>query len=121
MTKPEFYLASSEGYAMEEPRGCYPIRRLRGDLRNDYLLARIEPPILGQPFGLGIRDIDHVILATRHVGESLFPIRHWPVFVHVARPLVSLEGRDVVRDDELEAIAWAELYRTEEEARARKL
>jgi len=121
MTKPDFYLASSEGYGMEEPRRCFAIRRIRGDQRDDYLLARIEPPVVGQPFGLGGRDIDHVILATRHVGESLFPVQRWPVFVHVARPLVPTEERDVLHDGELESIAWAEIYQTEDAARSKAL
>ena len=117
MTKPDFYLASSEGYGMEEPRRGFAVRRLRGDVRDDYLLVRIEPPVIGQPFGLGAHDIDHVILATRHAGESLFPMRRWPVFVHVARPLVPIEGRDVLHDDEMEVIPWAEIYKTEGTAR----
>jgi hypothetical protein len=106
---------------MEEPRRGFVIRRLRGDRRDDYLLARIEPPMIGQPFGLGARDIDHVILATRHAEESLFPIGRWPVFVRVIRPLVSIEGRDALRDDEMESIAWAEVYETEEAARRKAL
>lgn len=121
MTTPHFYLASAEGYGMEEPRRGFVVRRLRGDSRDDYLLARIEPPVMGQSFGLGDRDIDHVILATRHVGESLFPIKSWPVFVHVARPLVAIEERVVIHDDEMESIAWAEIYETEESARAKTL
>lgn len=120
-TKPDFYLASSEGYEMEEPRRGFAVRRLRGDSRDDYLLVRIEPPVIGQPFGLGDRDIDHVVLATRHAGESLFPIQRWPVFVHVARPLVPIEGRGVLHDDEMESIAWAEIYETEDAARAKAL
>jgi len=121
MTRPDFFLASLEGYGMEAPRRGFRIRRLCGDHRDDYLLARIEPPVLGQPFGLGANDIDHVILASRHVGESLFPIERWPVFVHVARPLVPIEGRDVLHDDEMESIAWAEIYQTEDEARTNTL
>jgi hypothetical protein len=106
---------------MEEPRRCFAVRRVRGDKRDDYLVVRIEPPVVGQPFGLGGQDIDHVILATRHVGESLFPIQRWPVFVHVARPLVPIEGRDMLHDGELESIAWAEIYQTEDAARAKAL
>jgi hypothetical protein len=57
MTTPDFYLASSEGYGMEEPRRGFAIRRLRGDHRDDYLLTRIDPPLIGQPFGMGAHDI----------------------------------------------------------------
>ena len=113
---PDFYLASSEGYGLERPRRCFPVRRLQGDRRGDLLLVRIEPPLLGQPFGLGNRDIDEIIIATRHVGESLFPIQRWPAYVHVARVLVPIQGRIVIHDNEMESIAWAELYQAEDAA-----
>jgi hypothetical protein len=43
------------------------------------------------------------------------------VFVHVARLLVPYEGQEAVRNDEVEAIAWAELYATEEAAWAKEM
>lgn len=49
------------------------------------------------------------------------PDQRWPVFVHVARLLVPYEGQDVVRNNQVESIAWAELYATEEAARARAM
>jgi hypothetical protein len=75
MTVTDFYLASSEGYGMESPRRCKPIKRLRAENRDDYLLIIIDPPLNGQRFGPGDCDIDQVIVATRHAGQSLFPIR----------------------------------------------
>jgi hypothetical protein len=105
---------------MEEPRKCFIMRLLRGDRRNGYLLVRIDPPLIGQTFGLGGCDIHEVVLATRHLGDAL-PPNQWPLFVHVARPLVALEGRDVVHEGELEPIAWAELYQTEVAARNKML
>jgi hypothetical protein len=121
MEATSFFLASSEGYGMEAPRRCVAIKRLHGERRDDYLLVSIDPPLVGQAFGMGDRDIDHVIVATRHKGESLFPIKRWPVYVHVARLLVPFEGQDRVRSDELESIAWAELYDTEEVARSKAM
>jgi hypothetical protein len=117
---PDFYLASSEGYDLEGPRRCFQIKRLRGDVRDDYLLIHIDPPILGQKYGLGEKDICELIVATRHEGTSLFPIVDWPVYVHVARVLVdSPEEREVLHNIEFEEIAWAELYETEEKAQGR--
>lgn len=109
---PDFYLASSEGYCMmEEPRKAYRIKRLRGERRDDYLLIRIDPPLIGKQYGRGAGDIDQVVVATRHRGDSLFPMREWPVFVHVALPLVDApQDRDTLRKRELEEIAWAALY-----------
>ena len=70
MSDPDFFLASTEGIRLEAPRRCYRLRRIAGRGGDDYLLIRIVPPIIGQPYGLGVGDIDRVILATRHEGAS---------------------------------------------------
>lgn len=119
---PNFYLASSEGYDMAEPRRCWIVKRLETPKRNDLLLVKIDPPLIGQKYGIGGRDIDEVIVATRHQGDSLFPVKQWPVFVHVARSLVeNPQDRDRLNEDEFESIAWAELYRSEEDARLKAM
>jgi hypothetical protein len=108
---PDFYLSSSEGYGLEQPRACFRIKRLKGRTGDDYLAIRVEPPIPGQPYGLGNRDIDTVVVAARHAGTSLFPITDWPAYVHVARPLgANLETRESLQEGELEEIGWAELH-----------
>jgi hypothetical protein len=117
MDTPDFFLASSEGYGLERPRRCYRLRRILGRTGDDYLLVKVAPPIIGQRYGLGGREIDRVILATRHEGESLFAIRSWPVFVHVARLLREPREGDTMTRDDLESIGWAEIYKTEEDAR----
>ena len=116
MGEPDFFLASSEGYGLEQPRRCYRLRRILGRSGDDYLLVKVDPPIVGQRYGLGGRDIDHVVLATRHKGESLFPVSSWPVFVHVARLLREPREGDTMTRDDLEEIGWAEIYETEEDA-----
>jgi hypothetical protein len=122
MDNPDFFLASSEGYRLEEPRSCKRIKRVRSDNRDDFLLVKVEPPLIGQPYGLGGRDIDILLVATRHKGDSLFPVKEWPVFVHVARLLIeNPESREQIHDNEFESIAWAELYATEAAARAKAM
>jgi hypothetical protein len=122
MNNPDFYLASSEGYRLEEPRSCKRIKRVRSDSRDDLLLVEVEPPLIGQPYGLGARDIDTLLVATRHEGDSLFPINRWPLFVHVARLLIeNPESREQIHDNEFESIAWAELYATEAAAKAKEM
>ena len=112
MSVPDFYLASSEGYGLEEPRSCWRIKRVIGGRRDDLLMTRLDPPIQRR------RDINLVLLATRHVGASLFPITKWPVSVHVCRIRVdNPESRDSFLQIEFKSIAWAELYRTEQDAR----
>jgi hypothetical protein len=116
----DFCLASSESYHLTEPRSCKRIKRVRSDNRDDLLLVKVEPPLIGQLYGLGGRDIDTLLVATRHKGDSLFPISKWPVSVHVARLLIeNPERREQIHDNEFESVAWAELYRTKEDARVK--
>ena len=120
--EPDFYLASSEGYDLEEPRRCWRIKRMTTETRKDLLLIRIDPPLIGQKYGLGDRDIDVVLVAGRYKGESLFPIKKWPVFIHVARLLIdNSQERSSLRDDEFESIALAELYESEQDARLKRM
>jgi hypothetical protein len=84
MTDPDFCLSSTDTYGLEIPRGVWRIKRIAMGHRDDALLARIDPPISGW----GQEDITVVVLATRHVGRSLFPVSEWPLAVHVAKPLV---------------------------------
>jgi hypothetical protein len=115
MQAPDFYLSSTEQYDLEQPRRCWRVKRFPTDWRaDDLLLVKIDPPVIGQGYGLGRRDIDLVVLATRHRGRTLFPISEWPIYVHVARPLIeSPELRERVDPDELELIAWAQLDQNE--------
>ena len=117
MKAPDFILASSEGYNLESPRKCWKIKQLKTPTRNDLLLIRIDPPLIGQKYGIGESDIEYLIVATRHKGSSLFHITEWPVYVHVARLLVDLpiDKIDLQKTD-YETIAWAELYRSEKDA-----
>jgi hypothetical protein len=99
-------LASTEGYDMEKPRRCWRVRRLAMAKRDDLLWLKIDPPLLGQTYGLGECDINLVLVATRHQGSSLFPIAEWPVYVHVARPLVDHpELLDKLQEGQLQSIA----------------
>jgi hypothetical protein len=115
---PDFYLASGDGYYLEEPRACWRLKPLRGDHRDDYLLVRVSPPLIGENYRIPVWEFDEVVLAPRYIGRGLLPIVQLPVPVLVAYLKVSdPEHREVIRDEELTLIAWAEVYRTEEEAR----
>jgi hypothetical protein len=118
MKEPDFYLASTEGYGLDEPRRCWRVGRISTSHRDDLLLIKCEPPIGGKRFNID-EDMDLLIVAARHQGTSLFPISEWPVYVRVARPLVEHpELADYVRPEDLKEIAWAELYLTEGDARS---
>lgn len=107
---------------MESPRRCWRVKRLASENRDDLLLIKIEPPLIGQKYGMGGRDVNYVLIAPRHQGASLFPINEWPLYIHVARPLIeNPQDRDALCENEFESIAWAELYRTEEDARLKAI
>jgi hypothetical protein len=112
---PEFYITADESYSLKEVRECYPIKRFRAARRDDYLLIRINPLLDGQEYGINNNKISELIIATRHKGISLFPIVKWPVSVYVLHVLVpSPEKHDVLRDNEMTLIAWAEIFPSQE-------
>jgi len=120
MRIPDFYLASTESFALEAPRRCWRVKRLSTPQRDDLLLIKIDPPLSPDKYGLQGRDIQLLLVAPRHDGTSLFPVTKWPVYVHVARPLIEdedLQNRDTILDADFKSLAWAELYQTAEDAR----
>jgi hypothetical protein len=99
------------------PRACWAKRRLRDDVRDDYMLIEIEPPLLGQNYGLGSENITELIISTRLQGFSLFPIYHLPCEVYVARILdrkITLTMK--FNGGQVELIGWATIFRTLDEA-----
>ena len=117
--RPDFYLTSSEGYNLEQIRACYKRQRLLGDHPDGYMICEIAPPILGQPFGLGTQDIHEIIIASRHAGYSIFSVKEWPVYVHVAR-LTSdaVSDKFAITEGDIESIGWAEIHESSASAKA---
>jgi hypothetical protein len=83
------------------------------------MLVEIQPALLGQPFGLGDRDISQLLLSTRYQGYTLYPITKWPCPVYVARVLddTILQTLSFTKE-QVELIAWATIFRTIQEAEA---
>jgi len=107
---PDFYLASNESNTLRICRKCYIIKRFHALHRDDYLLIRVSPPLEIQVGGALTNQVEELIIATRHQGETLFPITKWPIAVYVLRSLVEIhQKRDVLKDDELGFIGWAEI------------
>ena len=113
-----FFLTTAGEYdALSNPRECHYRARLSDAFRDDHMLVTIDPPLIGQAFGLGGRNIDPLILSTRHEGHTLFPVDEWPAYVYVARFLddSALERRQFSQSD-VELIAWGQIFRTFDEA-----
>jgi hypothetical protein len=82
----------------------------------DCVLVRVSPPVIVQSYVLA-EDIDLLVLAARHEGRGLFPIKEFPCFVFIARLLSDLiETQAEIGKEEVELIAWGELYRTRADA-----
>lgn len=119
MTKlPDFFMSTAGEYEpLAAPRACWSKARLSDDVRDDHMLIEIEPTLIGQSFGLGGMDINHLIISSRLQGQTLYPISEWPSFVYVARILddAIFKSRAFTRE-QIELIAWGTLFRTREKA-----
>jgi len=79
--------------------------------------VKLDPPVIGQPWGLGGVVLEFFVLANRHEGAHLLPITEFPCFVHIARPLSDdVMHKDIVSASELQTVAWGELYRSHQDA-----
>lgn len=118
MTHPVYYLSSMESReVLADTRIVQVFRDVRFSSGKPAVLAFVDPPIIGQRFGMGGQDIDTVLLTHAHKGDPVNPSGPFPVFVHVARLLVPLASiGDVVDHTELQAVGRGELYRTRDDA-----
>jgi hypothetical protein len=120
MGRPDFFLSTAgENQELSSPRACWAKGRLRDQVRDDYLLIEIEPPLIGQMYGLGDQDIIRLLLSTRFEGTSLFPFKDWPCHVFVARILDDVITKTLVFTlGQVELIAWGTIFRTLDDAAA---
>ena len=117
-TKPDFFLSVGREVTgdLATPRACWTRGRLRDQVRDDHMLVEIEPPLIGQTYGLGGREISSLIISSRYEGTTLFPVKEWPCHVYVARILDEgiLKTLTFTRD-QVEVIAWGMIFPTIEE------
>jgi hypothetical protein len=107
---PDFYLISSEGYGINQPISCWKRKRLYGAHPDGYMLCDINPPLVGQHYGMGAGNVKQIVLASRHQGYSLFPIKEWPAYVHIALPNFNVfKDQAQVKESDIKLIAWGEL------------
>jgi hypothetical protein len=116
--EPDFYLTSAgESYELASPRSCRIMNRLRDRLRDDHLLIEISPPLVGQRYGLGDRDITKLLLSPRLEGFCLSPVNEWPCYVYVSRILdETIANTLFFTADQVQLIAWATIFPTLAEA-----
>ena len=113
---PDFYWVSSDGARLNEVVKCYKDRRLSYLNSEGVLVCEIDPPLIGQAFGLGGSDVAKVVFVHRHRGFSLFPIVDWPAYVHVGRLICDIpHGVFSLRQSDVAFFQWGELYRTDDQ------
>lgn len=118
-TRPDFYLDPTENGDLRELRSCWRRGTLKDTRGTEYLVVEISPPIIGQGYGLGEKDISRVLLSPRHQGHSLFPITSWPEFVYVTRLVdESALASGTATDNQVEMILWGVLYSSRAAAEA---
>lgn len=106
----DFFMILGESPGSIQQLKCYGIKRFPAARRDDYLLIRVTPPVEGQRYNVP-GPINELVIAARHKGVSLFPVRKWPVEVYVLRVLIENSAeRDVLKDEELALIDWATIY-----------
>jgi hypothetical protein len=116
--EPDFYLSTAGEYGpLTDPRACWAERRLRDQLRDDYMEVEIDPLLEGQSFGLGVKDLNRLLLASRLEGFTLYPINQWPVPVYVIRVLDdAILASGYFEKNQVEIVAWGMIFRTAREA-----
>lgn len=109
---PDFYLFSSEGYDLNDTvRSCRMRKRLHHARPDGYMICDISPPIIGQKFGLGDKDIHQVVLCIHYQGSTLRPTSEWPMSVYVMRMIDhQLNFAQEITEDDYKMIGLAELY-----------
>jgi hypothetical protein len=117
---PNFFLTTAgENSDLADPRACWTKGRLRDRNRDDYMLVEIDPPLIGQGFGLGGNDITLLLLSTKLEGRTLFPITVWPEYVYVTRIVDPVVLKTLtISADQVELVAWGFLYPSFDEAAA---
>ncbi|MFN3648113.1 MAG: hypothetical protein ACK47B_00925 [Armatimonadota bacterium] len=80
-------------------------------------MIAVTPPIQIEDGPGAGRELDRVMIATRHKGSGLFPVTEWPIAVYVCEVFGKPEPGSVLQAHDFALIAWAELYPTEAMAR----
>lgn len=113
--KPDFYLTSTEHADFKVTRTCQVKSKIKcayAKENADGLWIQVDPPIAGQKYGLGDKNVCDLVIYARFEGTSLFPISEWPLHVCVFRVMnaeVLKTGR-IEKNVDVELWTWAEIF-----------
>lgn len=112
----DFYLGSSDSYGeWARPRDCWIVAHTQMEDGRVSVLVNVEPPVIGQPFGLGGKDLRSLVLAARWKGTA-FEQGFYPMPVLIYRITKPVAGHEVVPNSHINLEAWGEVYPTREDA-----
>lgn len=117
MRNPDFFLSAAGEMRGELaiPRACRSMGRCSDQIRDDYMIIEVAPPVEG--LNDGVEGINELVIAARQSGFSLFPIREWPCHVYICRILdTSLFRTAAFTSDQVALIGWGTIFRTLDEA-----
>lgn len=117
ISNPVYYLSSLESELFEPVRLCRVTRKLTFDTGKSAIEVELTPTVIGQEFNRG-SDIDNVILTARYESATVDPVDQYPCFVFITIPRIAGSRLDSpLCANELQIIAWGEVYRTSEDAK----
>ncbi len=107
---PDFFLSSSETRTFKGPHRCWVEANIRGKVRNDYLLVRIEPPAI---HFVSKNPINLVILAGRIEPLNL---RTNPHNVYISVPKGDVVSSEQCDENNIETVGSGDIFPTFKEA-----
>ena len=118
--EPLCYLTSADEVFWSQPRACRALgTTVVWDPRREMLVVRINPPAIGQAFGLGGEDTDVLAVSPAHTGDSIEPLSPLPLDVHLLLLKIPWLGRaDDLRREDLRPVGRGRLVATSAEAEA---
>ncbi len=111
----DFYLLSLELRAPYEPRACKVLKRLKSEIRDDYALVQIDPPLPSETYDTE-RSISELILVSRYEGKSLFPFTESPTHVYICRLKNNILNSSEIDAEDIIIMDWGAAYRSEADA-----
>lgn len=112
---PDFFMSSTEHTGeWSRPRACWLKARVTGPYHDQYALIEVDPAVVKQDAGAALTEL---VISPHSVGTTIFPPSGSPirVYVYEIRNAQALGTRRIATED-VELVAWCELYSTRREA-----
>ncbi len=113
----KYYLSSLDSSIFDKVRECTFVKKMSFDTGKECALVKLKPGVDGRTWGYD-EILEFFVIANRHQGEQLFPVKKFPCFVYITRLLnEEVKNKYTISSSELQIIAWGELYKSRENAK----